>query len=45
MAGNQPIRLEVKPSFGNLVVWKVIYEIDDKYYMINKLNTQINFLD
>lgn len=30
--GHTPIRLEVKPSFGNLLLWKVIYEIDDGYY-------------
>jgi inner membrane protein len=30
--GHTPIRLEVKPSFGNLLVWKVIYEIEDGYF-------------
>lgn len=30
--GHQPLRLEVKPSFANLVLWKVIYETDDAYY-------------
>lgn len=30
--GHAPIRAEVKPSFGNLLVWKVIYEVDDGYY-------------
>jgi inner membrane protein len=30
--GQTPIRLEVKPSFGNLLLWKVIYEVDDGYY-------------
>ena len=30
--GHTPIRLEVKPSFGNLLLWKVIYEVDDGYY-------------
>jgi inner membrane protein len=30
--GHALIRLEVKPSFGNLLVWKVIYEVDDGYY-------------
>ena len=30
--GHTPIRMEVKPSFANLVVWKVIYEIEDGYY-------------
>lgn len=31
--GHQPVRLEVKPSFGNIVVWKVIYETQDRYYV------------
>jgi len=30
--GQTPIRLEVKPSFGNLLLWKVIYEVEDGYY-------------
>jgi inner membrane protein len=30
--GHTPLRLEVKPSFGNLLVWKVIYELEDGYY-------------
>jgi inner membrane protein len=30
--GHAPIRLEVKPSFGNLLLWKVIYEVEDGYY-------------
>jgi inner membrane protein len=30
--GLTPIRLEVKPSFGNLLLWKVIYEVEDGYY-------------
>jgi inner membrane protein len=30
--GHTPIRLEVKPSFGNLLLWKVIYEVADGYY-------------
>ncbi len=30
---HQPIRLEAKPSFANLLVWKVIYETDDKFYV------------
>lgn len=31
--GHQPDRLEVKPSFGNIVVWKIIYEAGDRYYV------------
>ena len=30
--GHQPIRIEVKPSFANIVLWKVIYEVADGYY-------------
>ena len=30
--GHAPMRLEVKPSFGNLLLWKVIYEAEDGYY-------------
>ena len=28
-----PLRLSVKPSFANLLVWKAIYEFDGKYYV------------
>ena len=31
--GHQPIRLEAKPSFGNIVLWKTIYETDQYYYV------------
>lgn len=31
--GHTPLRLEVKPSFANLLVWKVIYETDTRYYV------------
>ena len=30
--GHNPIRLEAKPTLGNLVLWKVIYEIDEGFY-------------
>ena len=30
--GHVPIRLDVKPSFANTLLWKVIYEVDDGYY-------------
>lgn len=30
--GHQPIRIEAKPSFGNIVLWKVIYEIDNGFF-------------
>ncbi len=28
-----PIRLETKPSFGNLIVWKTIYEFEDQFFV------------
>jgi inner membrane protein len=31
--GQEPVRLEVKPGFANLLVWKVIYEYQDRYYV------------
>ncbi|MGB0848405.1 MAG: metal-dependent hydrolase [Thiolinea sp.] len=31
--GHEPLRLEAKPSFANLLVWKVIYETGDRYYV------------
>ena len=31
--GHQPLRLEAKPSFANILVWKVVYETDDRYYV------------
>lgn len=30
--GHDPIRMEVKPSFGNILLWKGIYEVPDGYY-------------
>lgn len=30
--GHTPLRLEAKPSFANLLLWKVIYEVEDGYY-------------
>jgi len=30
--GHQPIRLEAKPTIGNLILWKVIYEIEEGFY-------------
>ncbi len=30
--GHSPLRLEAKPSFANLLLWKVIYEVEDGYY-------------
>lgn len=31
--GHTVLRLEAKPSFGNLIVWKVIYETDQYFYV------------
>ncbi len=31
--GHAPIRLEAKPSFANLLVWKVVYETDRHYHV------------
>ena len=31
--GHTPLRLEAKPSFANLLVWKVVYETQSKFYV------------
>lgn len=31
--GHTPDRLEVKPSFGNILVWKTIYEVTGRYHV------------
>ncbi len=31
--GHRPLRLEAKPSFGNIIVWKVVYETPDRFYV------------
>jgi inner membrane protein len=31
--GHTPVRVEAKPAFGSLVLWKVIYEHDGRYYV------------
>ncbi len=31
--GHDPVRLQVKPSFGNILVWKTIYETPDRFYV------------
>ncbi len=31
--GHMPLRLEVKPSFANILVWKTIYETPDRFYV------------
>ncbi len=31
--GHEPVRLEAKPSFANVLVWKVVYETADRYHV------------
>lgn len=31
--GHTPIRIEAKPSFANLLVWKTVYETTDAFYV------------
>lgn len=31
--GHQPLRLEAKPSFANIVVWKLVYETEQQFYV------------
>lgn len=31
--GHVPVRFEIKPSFGNILVWKSVYEADDKFFV------------
>lgn len=31
--GHMPVRLDAKPSFGNILVWKTIYEAEDRYFV------------
>ncbi|RRJ84385.1 metal-dependent hydrolase [Aestuariirhabdus litorea] len=31
--GHEPVRLEAKPSFANLLVWKIVYETEDRYFV------------
>lgn len=31
--GHAPARFEIKPSFGNVLVWKSIYETDGRFYV------------
>ncbi len=31
--GHEPLRLEAKPSFANILVWKIVYETDDRFYI------------
>ncbi|GLT16380.1 hypothetical protein GCM10007938_01560 [Vibrio zhanjiangensis] len=31
--GHEPLRLEAKPSFANILVWKIVYETNEKYFV------------
>ena len=31
--GHVPLRVDAKPSFANIILWKVIYETDEHYYV------------
>lgn len=31
--GHLPLRFEIKPSFGNILVWKSVYQANDKYFI------------
>jgi len=31
--GHQPLRLEAKPSFANLAIWKLVYETEQQFYV------------
>ncbi|MGV0035641.1 MAG: metal-dependent hydrolase [Candidatus Azotimanducaceae bacterium WSBS_2022_MAG_OTU7] len=31
--GHEPIRLEAKPGFANLILWKVVYETEDSFFV------------
>ncbi|MCG8653697.1 MAG: metal-dependent hydrolase, partial [Pirellulales bacterium] len=31
--GHVPVRLEARPSFGNILVWKTLYEADGRYHV------------
>lgn len=31
--GHTPLRLEAKPSFANILLWKVVYETEDRFHV------------
>lgn len=31
--GHAPLRLEAKPSFGNILVWKIVYETEERFFV------------
>jgi inner membrane protein len=30
---HQPLRLEAKPSFANIILWKIVYQTEGSYYV------------
>ena len=44
--GHSPLRIEVKPTFGNLVVWKSIYETEDYFHVDGvRPHADVNFAE
>ncbi len=33
LRGHAPLRVQVKPSFGNILLWKSVYEAEGKFYI------------
>lgn len=31
--GHSPVRLEVKPTFANLILWRSVYQAEDRFYV------------
>lgn len=31
--GHTPLRFEIKPSFGNILIWKSVYETEDEFFI------------
>ncbi len=31
--GHEPLRLEAKPSFANILLWKIVYETPERFYV------------
>ena len=31
--GHTPLRLDAKPSFGNILIWKIIYATEDRFFV------------
>ncbi len=31
--GHEPVRLEAKPGFGSNLMWKIVYEVDNQFYV------------